>query len=85
MAEKDVNESRYVLQRIESLQAEMMEHVNGVKQRMEAYAEDLREEMRRKNEGPAMLSELSFEASADAENSSFVRQAFETVIVFIQV
>ena len=82
MVEKSL-EGVYVQQKIISLRAEMIEYALGVKQRMAAFYDGLREELRLKSEGPAMLRDLSFEASS--ADVSFVRRTFETVILFVQV
>jgi hypothetical protein len=82
MVEKSLEGLR-VQQKIVSLRAEMIEYALGVKQRMQAFYDGLREEMLRKSEGPAMLRDLSFEASS--ADVSFVRRSYETAILFVQV
>jgi len=83
MSEAKNSESFYVQGVIASKRTEIIELIDGVKNRMQKYAEELLLQNRRQSSGEAMLRDLS-QQSGTEEASSF-RQAFEAVLFIVQV
>jgi len=83
MSEAKNSESFYVQGVIASKRTEIMELIEGVKNRMKKYVEELLLQNRRQSSGEAKLRDLSQQSRTEAASS--FRQAFETVLIIVQV